>query len=60
MKMTPDEIKDIMKLALDALTVNGKVRRLLTGRQRKKQNRLLLSAETDMEEAAVHPWAMIL
>lgn len=23
MKMTPDEIKDIMKLALDALTVNG-------------------------------------
>lgn len=23
MKMTPDEIKEIMKLALDALTVNG-------------------------------------
>ena len=60
MKMTPDEIKDIMKLALDALTVNGEGTAASDGRQRKIQNRLLLSAETDMEEAAVHPWAMIL
>ena len=61
MKMTPDEIKDIDEAGAGCPDgKRGKVRRLLTGRQRKKQNRLLLSAETDMEEAAVHPWAMIL
>ena len=35
MKMTEDEVKDIMKLALDALTVNGEDRQRLGARMRK-------------------------
>ena len=36
MKMTEDEVRDIMKLALDALTVNGEGQERLPSRMRKK------------------------
>ena len=37
MKMTEDEVKDIMKLALDALTVNGEGQAAASGRDEEER-----------------------
>ena len=55
MKMTPDEIKEIMKLALDALTVNGEGAAASDGGEEDEAGILTVRRKTD-EAISDTPW----